>query len=77
MITIPYMMLVGAHFKSAVGGVRESSPYSFSGCGLKVSRKFNDTDLGYRASNMITIPYMMLVGAHFKSAADGVRESNP
>ena len=44
---------------------------------LKVSRKFNDTDLGYRASNMITIPYMMLVGAHLKSAVGGVRESSP
>ena len=44
---------------------------------LKVSRKFNDTDLGYRASNMITIPYMMLVVAHLKSAVGGVRESSP
>ena len=44
---------------------------------LKVSRKFNDTDLRYRASNMITIPYIMLVGAHFKSAVGGVRESRP
>ena len=44
---------------------------------LKVSRKFNDTDLRYRASNMITIPYIMLVGAHFKSAVGGVRESSP
>ena len=44
---------------------------------LKVSRKFNDTDLGYRASNMMTILYMMLVGAHFKSAVGGVRESSP
>ena len=44
---------------------------------LKVSRKFNDTDLRYRASNMITIPYKMLVGAHFKSAVGGVRESSP
>ena len=43
---------------------------------LKVSRKFNDTDLRYRASNMITIPYIMLVGAHFKSAVGGVRESS-
>ena len=67
MITIPYMMLVGAHFKSAVGGVRESTRNNFSAAvrasrGLlfrKVSRKFNDTDLGYRASNRITIPYMM------------------
>ena len=44
---------------------------------LKVSRYINDTDLGYRASNMITIPYMMLVGAHFKSAVGEVRESSP
>ena len=44
---------------------------------LKVLRKFNDTDLGYRASNMITIPYMMLVGAHLKSAEGGVRVSSP
>ena len=44
---------------------------------LKVSRKFNDTGLVYRASNMITIPYMMLEGAHFKSAVGGVRESSP
>ena len=44
---------------------------------LKVSRKCNDTDLGYRASNMITIPYMMLVGTHLKSALGGVRESSP
>ena len=29
MITIPYMMLVGAHFKSAVGGVRESTRNNF------------------------------------------------
>ena len=43
---------------------------------LKVSRKFNDTDLGYRASNMITIPYMMLVEKHFKSAVGVVRESS-
>ena len=42
---------------------------------LKGSRKFND--LIYRASNMITIPYMMLVGAHLKSAVGGVRESSP
>ena len=34
---------------------------------MKVSGKLNDTDLRYRASNMITIPYIMLVGAHFKS----------
>ena len=44
---------------------------------LKVSRKFIDTDLGYHVSNMITIPYMILVGAHFKSAVGGVRESSP
>ena len=44
---------------------------------LKVSRKFNNTDLGYRGSNMITIPYMMLVGAHFKSAVGAVRDSSP
>ena len=44
---------------------------------LKVSRKFNDRDLRYRGSNMITIPYIMLVGAHFKSAVGGIRESSP
>ena len=44
---------------------------------LKVSGKCNDTDLEYRASNMIAIPYMMLVGAHFKSVVGGVRESSP
>ena len=85
MITIPYIMLVGAHFKSAVGKVRENSPLSFSGClragrGLQfliISRKFIDTDLRYRASNMITIPYIMQIGAHFKSAAGEVRESIP
>ena len=38
---------------------------------LKVSRKFNDTGLRYGASNMITIPYIRLVGAHFKSAVGG------
>ena len=32
MITIRYIMLVGGHFKSAVGGVGNSSPLSFSGC---------------------------------------------
>ena len=41
---------------------------------LKVSRKFNDAGLRYRASNMITIPYLILVVAHFKSAVGGVRE---
>ena len=44
---------------------------------MKVSRNFNYTDLGYRASNMITIPHIMLLGAHFKSAGGGVRESSP
>ena len=44
---------------------------------LKDSRKFNDTDLRYRASDMITIPYIILVVAHFKSAVGGVRESSP
>ena len=29
--TIPYIRVVGAHFKSAADGVRVSSPYSFSG----------------------------------------------
>ena len=58
------------HFQAAV---RASRGLYF----LKVSRKLNDTDLGYRASNMITIPYMRLVGAHFKSAVGGVRESSP
>ena len=58
------------HFKAVV---KASRGLSF----LKVSRKFNDTDLRYRASNMITIPYIMLVGAHFKSAVGGVRESSP
>ena len=53
--------------------MRASSGLQF----LKVSRKFNDTDLGYRTSNMITLPYMMLVGAHFKSAVGGVSESSP
>ena len=43
---------------------------------LEVSRKFNGTGLRYRESNMITIPYLMLVGAHFKSAVGGVRESS-
>ena len=62
--------LVRNHFQAVV---RASSGLLF----LKVSRKFNDTDLGYRASNMITIPYMMLVGAHLKSAVGGVRESSP
>ena len=42
---------------------------------MKVSRIFNNTDLRYRASNMITIPYIMIVvGAHFKSAVVGFRE---
>ena len=44
---------------------------------LNVSRKFNDKDLRYRASDMITIPYIILVGAHFKSAVGGFRESSP
>ena len=44
---------------------------------MKVSRKFNDTGLGYPTSNMITLLYMILVGAHFKSAVGGVRESSP
>ena len=44
---------------------------------MKISRKFNDTDLGYLASNMITIPYMMLVGTHLKLAVGGDRESSP
>ena len=44
---------------------------------LKISRKFNDTDLKYRASNMIIILYIILVGAHFKSAVGCVRESSP
>ena len=41
---------------------------------VKVSRKFNDTDMRYRATNMITI---MLVRAHFESAVGGVRDSSP
>ena len=48
-----------------------------------MSRKFNDTGLRYRASNMITIPYIMVVEApyimvveaHFKSAVGGDKES--
>ena len=44
---------------------------------FQINKKFNDNDLGYRSSNMITITYMMLVGAHFKSAVGGVRESSP
>ena len=44
---------------------------------LEVSRKINYTDLRYRATNMNTKPYIMLVGAHFKSAVGGVRESSP
>ena len=44
---------------------------------LKVSRKFNDTDLRYRASNINTMQYIMLVGAHFKSAVGWVRETSP
>ena len=58
------------HFQAVV---KASTGLSF----LKVSRNFNDTDLGYRASNMMTIPYMMLVGAHLKSAVGGVRETSP
>ena len=38
-------------------------------------KKINYIALKYRASNMITIPYIMQVGAHFKSAVGGVRES--
>ena len=44
---------------------------------LKVSRKFNDTDLGYRASNMITLPYISVEGGNFKSEIDGVRVPSP
>ena len=44
---------------------------------MKVSRKLNDTDMRYRASNMITITYIMLVRAHFESEVGGVRESSP
>ena len=84
-ITIHYIIIVGAHFKSAVGGVRESSRNHFQALVrasrglyyLKVSRKFNDTDLRYGASNMITIPYIMQVGTHFKSGLSAVRESSP
>ena len=43
---------------------------------LKVSRKFNDTALRYRATNMITIAHIRAVGAHFKTAVGGVRESS-
>ena len=39
---------------------------------LKVSRKFNNTDLIYRAKNMSTIFYIRVVGADFKSAVDVV-----
>ena len=39
---------------------------------LNVSRIFNDTGLRYRALNMITIPYIMLVGGHFKSEVGGL-----
>ena len=58
------------HFQAVV---KASRGLSF----LKVSRKLNDTDLRYRTSNVITIPYIMLEGAHFKSAVGGVRESSP
>ena len=44
---------------------------------LKVSRKFNDTDLRDCATNMSTVPYIRIVGAYFKSAVGGVRESSP
>ena len=44
---------------------------------MQLSRIFNNTDLIYRALNMITIPYIMLAGAYFKSAVDEVRESSP
>ena len=43
---------------------------------LKVSRKLNDTGLRYRVTNMSTIAYKRVVGAHFKSAVGGVRESS-
>ena len=58
------------HFQAVVRGLRGL-------LFLKVSRIFNDTDLRYRASNMITIPYIMLTGAYFKSAVDEVTESSP
>ena len=58
------------HFQAVV---RDSRGLLF----LKVSKKCNDADWGYRASNMITIPYMMLVGAHFKSVVGGIRDSIP
>ena len=44
---------------------------------LNVSKIFNDTGLRYRAFSLITIPYIMPVGGHFKSAVGGVRKSRP
>ena len=44
---------------------------------LKVSRKFHDTNLRYRATNMSTVPYIRVVGAYLKSAVCMVRESSP
>ena len=42
-----------------------------------ISRKFNDIGLRYRASNMITIPYISVEGGRFKSEIGEVRVSSP
>ena len=58
------------HFQMVV---RASKGLSF----LTNSRKFNDTDLRYRVTNMSTIPYIRVVVAHFKSSVGGVKETTP